>query len=160
ESAIGAEAAAQAIRHRERERSDLVASGSARARLLEIHPGILGHLLFVGFPFRTTDASGHSMAPQASATLRERNLAAHRGLGYGSVSGNYCSDKKASAVNGILGRGRNVVAEIVLPREVVQRRLRSSAEKMAELVIRKNLVGSTIAGALRSANAHYANMLL
>src|SRR5699024_9215073 len=32
--------------------------------------------------------------------------------------------------------------------------------KMAELVIRKNLVGSTVAGALRSANAHYANMLL
>ena len=31
---------------------------------------------------------------------------------------------------------------------------------MAELVIRKNLVGSTVAGALRSANAHYANMLL
>src|SRR5699024_1538233 len=74
--------------------------------------------------------------------------------------GNYCSDKKATAVNGILGRGRNVVAEIVLPHEVVQRRLRSSAEKMAELGIRKNLVGSTIAGALRSANAHYANMLL
>jgi hydroxymethylglutaryl-CoA reductase (NADPH) len=28
------------------------------------------------------------------------------------------------------------------------------------LNVRKNLVGSTIAGALRSANAHYANMLL
>ena len=63
-------------------------------------------------------------------------------------------------MNGIRGRGRNTIAEIVIPGEIVEKRLRSSAERIAELNVAKNLVGSTIAGALRSANAHYANMLL
>ncbi|NIP92967.1 MAG: hydroxymethylglutaryl-CoA reductase, partial [Akkermansiaceae bacterium] len=31
-------------------------------------------------------------------------------LRYVSISGNYCTDKKPSAVNGLLGRGKNVVA--------------------------------------------------
>jgi hydroxymethylglutaryl-CoA reductase (NADPH) len=53
-----------------------------------------------------------------------------------------------------------VVAEILLPHEVVERRLRTTARRIADLSVRKNLVGSTIAGAIRSANAHYANMLL
>lgn len=100
------------------------------------------------------------MVTQASDALMERILSWGLGLDYGSVSGNYCSDKKATAVNGILGRGRNVVADILLPHEVVERRLRTTAAKMTEIVVRKDLVGSTIAGALRSANAHYANMLL
>ena len=160
ESAIGAEAAAQAIRHRTRELESVVEAGSGHCRLIEIHPEIVGNLLFVRFAFRTNDASGHNMVTQASDSLMDTILSWQLGLDYGSVSGNYCSDKKATAVNGILGRGRNVVAEIVLPHEVVERRLRTSAEKMVELVVRKNLVGSTIAGALRSANAHYANMLL
>lgn len=160
ESAIGAEAAARAIRHRTPELESVVEAGSNHCRLIEIHPEIVGNLLFVRFAFRTNDASGHNMVTQASDSLMERILSWHLGLDYGSVSGNYCSDKKATAVNGILGRGRNVVAEILLPHEVVERRLRTTAEKMTEIVIRKDLVGSTIAGALRSANAHYANMLL
>ena len=160
ESAIGAEAASRAIRHRTPELEAVVEAGSNHCRLIEIHPEIVGNLLFVRFAFRTNDASGHNMVTQASDSLMERILSWTLGLDYGSVSGNFCSDKKATAVNGILGRGRNVVAEILLPHEVVERRLRSTAEKMTEIVIRKDLVGSTIAGALRSANAHYANMLL
>mgnify|MGYP002738823541 CR=1 FL=1 len=42
-------------------------------------------------------------------------------LRYGSISGNYCSDKKATAINGILGRGKHVVTEAVIPRAVVER---------------------------------------
>lgn len=160
DSAITAEAAAQGIRHRLAELEAVVEAGSKHARLIEIHPEVVGNLLFVRFAFRTNDASGHNMVTAASDALMERILSWDLGLGYGSVSGNFCSDKKATAVNGIRGRGRNVVAEILLPHEVVERRLRSTAAKMTDIVVRKNLVGSTIAGALRSANAHYANMLL
>src|SRR5690606_6991675 len=82
------------------------------------------------------------------------------GLRYESVSGNYCTDKKATAVNGILGRGKTVVTEILIPREVVERRLHTTAAKVTQLNIRKNLIGTNLAGGLRSANAHFANMLL
>jgi len=158
--AVVAEHGAGIIRDRFGELQELVASGSRHARLIEAHPEVVGNLLFVRFAFRTGDASGHNMVTNASDALMERILSWNIGLEYGSISGNFCSDKKATAVNGILGRGRNVVAEVLLPHEVVERRLRSTAREMVDLVVRKNLVGSTIAGALRSANAHYANMLL
>jgi hydroxymethylglutaryl-CoA reductase (NADPH) len=79
---------------------------------------------------------------------------------YGSISANFCTDKKVSAVNGILGRGKNLVCESIIPRKLVERYLKSTPEKMIELNVRKNLIGTALAGGLRSANAHYANMLL
>src|SRR5699024_7344288 len=39
-------------------------------------------------------------------------------------------------------------------------RLHTSAAKIAELNVRKNMIGTLLAGGIRSANAHYANMLL
>ncbi|PRI11421.1 hydroxymethylglutaryl-CoA reductase [Leucobacter massiliensis] len=160
EGAVGADAAARTIRDRLPELQEVVAAGSRHAQLLEAHPEVVGNLLFVRFAFLTGDASGHNMVTNASDALMQRILSWGLGVDYGSISGNFCSDKKATAVNGILGRGRNVVAEMLLPHEVVERRLRTTATRIAELAVRKNLVGSTIAGAIRSANAHYANMLL
>lgn len=139
---------------------EVVGAGSRFARLEEIHPEIVGNLLFLRFALTTGDASGHNMVTQAAEQLMERILSWGLDLEYGSISGNYCSDKKATAVNGVLGRGRNVVAEILIPHEIVAKQLRSSAAEITQLVLRKNYVGSTIAGAIRSANAHYANMLL
>lgn len=160
ENAVVAEHAAGLVAERFEELQQVVSQGSRHARLIEAHPEIVGNLLFIRFAFHTGDASGHNMATKASDALMQHILAWNIGLEYGSISGNFCSDKKATAVNGILGRGRNVVAEMLIPHEVVERRLRTTAKQMVDLVVRKNLVGSTIAGALRSANAHYANMLL
>jgi hydroxymethylglutaryl-CoA reductase (NADPH) len=52
------------------------------------------------------------------------------------------------------------VAEAVIPREVCAKLLRTTPEKMAEINLKKNLIGTMLAGGLRSANAHFANMLL
>ncbi|WP_147915247.1 hydroxymethylglutaryl-CoA reductase [Ruania zhangjianzhongii] len=160
DGAASAHRAATEIRARFAELAEVVTGSSRFARLLEAHPEIVGNLLFVRFAFSTGDASGHNMATAAAESLMERILSWNLDLEYGSISGNYCSDKKATAVNGVLGRGRNVVAEILIPHDVVRTTLRSDAQRITDLVVRKNLVGSTIAGALRSANAHYANMLL
>ncbi|SEC55703.1 3-hydroxy-3-methylglutaryl-coenzyme A reductase [Paramicrobacterium humi] len=138
----------------------VVAETSRFAHLLEVNHQIVGNLLFLRFEFSTGDASGHNMVTLASDKLMAHILGADRSLSYGSISGNYCTDKKASAVNGILGRGKNVVTEILIPEEILRRRLRTSAQKMADLNVRKNLIGGAVAGSLRSANAHYANMLL
>lgn len=138
-----------------------VVSGSSRfARLIDLHGQIAGNLLFVRFELTTGDASGHNMVTLAAERLQDFILREYPQLRYGSISGNFCSDKKPTAVNGILGRGKNVVAEIVLPRAVVSRWLRSTPEKIVTLNVRKNLIGTLLAGGLRAANAHYANMLL
>ncbi|WP_166986129.1 hydroxymethylglutaryl-CoA reductase [Canibacter zhoujuaniae] len=152
--------AARVLEARFDELAAVVSRQSRFAKLIEVHPEIVGNMLFTRFAFTTGDASGHNMVTAAAESLMAEILSWDLGLSYGSISGNYCSDKKATAVNGILGRGKSCVAEITLPREIVVNRLRSTPEKIVELVVQKNLVGSTIAGALRSANAHYANMLL
>ncbi|GMA30179.1 hydroxymethylglutaryl-CoA reductase [Litorihabitans aurantiacus] len=138
----------------------VVATSSRFARLIDMHVQIVGDLLFLRLELTTGDASGHNMVTLAGERLMDHILATIPGVRYVSPSGNYCIDKKASAVNGILGRGKNVVTEILLPREVVERRLRTSAAAVEKLNVRKNLIGSILAGSLRSANAHYANMLL
>lgn len=158
--AVDAQIAAQAIEDRLDELREVVSAGSRHAKLLEAHSEIVGNLLFVRFAFTTGDASGHNMVTNAADALMARILSWGLPIEYGSISGNYCSDKKATAVNGVLGRGRSVVAEILIPHDLVRKMLRSDAQRITDLVVRKNFVGSTIAGAIRSANAHYANMLL
>ena len=160
EDAAQALAALRSVQSRLAELQDLVAAQSRHTRLIEMDDEIVGNLLYLRFAFTTGDASGHNMVTQASDALLTRILEWEPSLRYGSVSGNFCTDKKASAVNGILGRGRHAIAEILLPEQILRRFLRSSAERIADLNVRKNLVGGTIAGSLRSANAHYANMLL
>lgn len=147
----------------DRRRDDMqavVAQASRYAKLIDLHVQYAGNLLFVRFEFTTGDASGHNMVTLASDNLMPWILQQYPELRYGSISGNYCSDKKATAVNGILGRGKNVVTEMLIPRNVVKERLKTTPEQIADLNVRKNLVGTTLAGGLRTANAHYANMLL
>lgn len=158
--AASAAAASRAILDRMPELDAAVRSTSRHARLIDVHTEIVGDLLFVRFAFTTGDASGHNMATHASEALMDLILGWDLAVEYGSISGNYCTDKKVSAVNGVLGRGRSVVADILIPHDLVGDALRSTSADITDLVTRKNLVGSTLAGSLRSANAHYANMLL
>jgi hydroxymethylglutaryl-CoA reductase (NADPH) len=138
----------------------IVSKTSRFAKLLNMHAQIVGSLLFLRFELHTGDAAGHNMVTLASEHLLEWILNQYPELRYVSISGNFCSDKKVSAVNGILGRGKNVVAEIVIPRNLCTRYLKTTPEKIIDLNIKKNLLGNIVAGGLRTANAHFANMLL
>jgi hydroxymethylglutaryl-CoA reductase (NADPH) len=139
---------------------EVVGTTSRFAKLIDLHSQIAGNLLFIRFEFTTGDASGHNMVTLASDALMNRILELCPELKYESVSGNYCTDKKATGVNGILGRGKYVIAELTIPEKLVNKYLKSTPEKIVQLNIRKNLIGTMLAGGLRSANAHYANMLL
>ncbi|MFD4374836.1 hydroxymethylglutaryl-CoA reductase [Streptomyces sp. NPDC058486] len=152
--------AAQLIRERIEELRHVVRQTSRFARLLDVRCEIVADLLFVRFELSTGDASGHNMVTLAADALQAHILRTVPGTSYCSISANYCTDKKASAVNGILGRGKNVVTEILVPRRVVTDVLHTTASRIARLNIRKNLIGTSLAGAVRTANAHYANMLL
>nr|AHX39392.1 hypothetical protein wt6.15c [Streptomyces sp. WT6] len=152
--------AARAVEERLGELRALTRTTSRYAELLAVRHEICGPLLFLRFEFTTGDASGHNMVTLAADTLLTHLLSTVSAIRYGSISANYCSDKKATAINGILGRGKNVSAEILIPRAVVTSRLRTSAARVEHLNNGKNLIGTLLAGGIRSANAHYANMLL
>ncbi|MFJ6614022.1 hydroxymethylglutaryl-CoA reductase [Streptomyces sp. NPDC091289] len=152
--------AARAVDARFDELREVVRTCSRYAELIGVRHEITANLLFIRFEFTTGDASGHNMATLASDALLKHLLQTVPGISYGSISGNYCTDKKATAINGILGRGKNVVTELLVPRDVVAGVLRTSAAKIVQLNIRKNMLGTLLAGGIRSANAHFANMLL
>ena len=139
---------------------DIVRTCGRFVELIGFHHEITANLLFLRFSFTTGDASGHNMATLAADALLKHILDTIPGISYGSISGNYCTDKKATAINGILGRGKNVVTELVVPREIVHDRLHTTAAAIAQLNVHKNMIGTLLAGGIRSANAHYANMLL
>lgn len=129
-------------------------------RLIDCYFEIVGNLLFLRFSFEVGDASGHNMATKAADLLINHLLNQYQQLSYGSISANLCTDKKPSAINAILGRGKKIVADILIPQKICQTLLKTSAEKITQLNLEKNLIGSTLAGSIRSANAHFANMLL
>lgn len=139
---------------------EIISASSRFAKLIDMNAQIVGSLLYLRFELLTGDASGHNMVTLASDHMLEWILKKYPVLRYVSISGNYCSDKKVSAVNGILGRGKNVIAEVTISRHLCQRYLKTTPEKIIDLNIKKNLLGNIIAGGLRTANAHFANMLL
>ncbi|MBN1268155.1 MAG: hydroxymethylglutaryl-CoA reductase [Kiritimatiellae bacterium] len=161
--APGAEEAVRVVAALQERRADLAAAAEASsrfARFLDFHTQIVGNLLYLRLEMQTGDAAGHNMVTAAADRLIAWLLEQYPELKYVSVSGNYCTDKKPSAVNGILGRGRSVIAEAVIARAICEKHLKTTPEKVADLNLKKNLLGTCIAGGLRSANAHFANMLL
>jgi hydroxymethylglutaryl-CoA reductase (NADPH) len=138
----------------------IVAVSSKHAKLIDVHVRIVASMLFVRFAFQTGEASGHNMTTIAADKIAAAIVTKFPTLRYLSVSGNYCTDKKASSVNAILGRGKSVVAELLLSRKILKDALHTTPEAMVELNIKKNLIGSIVSGGVQTANAHYANMLL
>jgi len=149
-----------ALRERQTELAAQAAATSRFARLLDWRHQIVGNLIYLRLEMLTGDAAGHNMVTRAADQILDWLSREFPALKYVSVSGNYCSDKKAGAVNGILGRGKYVVAELTVPRRICARYLKTTPEKIADLNLKKNLIGTMLAGGIRSANAHFANMLL
>ena len=138
----------------------VTSESSSFTKLKDWHVQIVANLIYIRFAFTTGGAAGHNMATKAAEMLQQWLLDKYPKLKYVSVSGNYCVDKKNSAVNGILGRGKYVIAEVLIPHELCKTELKTTPEKIVDLNIKKNLLGSIISGGVRTANAHFANMLL
>lgn len=136
---------------------DAVAGTTKHGKLVRIDKYPDGRNLFLRFAFETGDAMGMNMATIASEAVC-RLIEKETGAVMISVSGNMCSDKKPAAINMINGRGKTVVAESRIPKEIVESKLHATAAQITDTNNRKNLVGSSMAGTL-GANAHAANMV-
>jgi hydroxymethylglutaryl-CoA reductase (NADPH) len=137
----------------------IIESTSRFAKFHDIHLESAGRLVYVRFSITTGDAAGHNMVTKACDELAQW-ICAQFETTYVSVSANYCSDKKATAINGILGRGKSVSSEILISRKTCETILKTTPEKLIDLNFKKNWMGTMLAGGIRSANAHFANTLL
>jgi hydroxymethylglutaryl-CoA reductase (NADPH) len=148
------------IKNNEKNIADAVRKTGNFAVLKNVFTENVGRLLYVRIGVGTGNASGHNMVTQAADAVINLIVSECENIKYVSVSGNYCVDKKVSAINGILGRGKRVSAEMTVSRNICRKILKTTPEKIIDLNVKKNLIGSALAGGVRSANSHYANAVL
>jgi len=127
-------------------------------KLLKIDPVVVvGRYLYPRFVFKTGDSMGMNMV--TIATENALNLLTHKtGAHVVALSGNLCVDKKPSSLNLIEGRGKTLVAEVIMPKKIVENKLKTTTDAIVEVNTSKNLIGSAISGSI-GFNSHYANMI-
>lgn len=133
------------------------ASTSRHLSLLNVDTQINGTELYIRFSFDTSEAMGMNMVTIATDKLvhlleKECNITCI------AVAGNFDIDKKPAWLNSIKGRGKSGWAELIATQESVARILKTTPEKIVEVVRSKCWAGSMLSGAL-GFNAHFANIV-
>lgn len=136
-------------------------STSRFARLQHLKTALAGTYLYIRFKTTTGDAMGMNMISKGveKALNIMSTECGFSDMAIISVSGNFCTDKKSAAINWIDGRGKSIVAEAIIPGDVVRSVLKSDVNALVELNTSKNLIGSAMAGSLGGFNAHASNIL-
>ena len=106
----------------------VVKTSSRTARLIEIEQYIVANMLYSRFCYTTGDAAGQNMTGKATLFACEWIRANHPLKPRFLLSGNTDTDKKHSMMNMIQTRGKRVVAEFVLKKDVAKKLLRIDTE--------------------------------
>ncbi|OGM21269.1 hydroxymethylglutaryl-CoA reductase (NADPH) [Candidatus Woesebacteria bacterium RIFCSPHIGHO2_01_FULL_38_9b] len=126
--------------------------------LLSINPFVAGRNVFLRFVFDTQDAMGMNMVTLACDHVIKNYIEKETNIPCIALSGNLCTDKKASWMNKIEKRGYSVHAEVTIPEKIVKEVLKTNPRDFVDINTRKNLIGSALAGSL-GFNAHHANII-
>ncbi|MBN1432778.1 MAG: hydroxymethylglutaryl-CoA reductase (NADPH) [Methanomicrobiaceae archaeon] len=132
-------------------------STTSHGKLLDILCFVTGTNVYARIEFFTGDAMGMNMVTIASEKVAAK-IQEETGVVLVALSGNMCTDKKPSAANVVLGRGKTVVAGVFLPDELITSTFKTDSRTMTEVNMRKNLIGSARAVSL-GFNSHAANII-
>lgn len=126
-------------------------------KLLYITQFAVGPLRYLRFNYTTGDAAGQNMAGKATYEACEWIAQNYPGHPTYFLSGNIETDKKHSQINSLLTRGKRVVAEARIPRELMRRYLHIDTADLAR-AREIQMTGAFMAGSA-SNGAHAANAL-
>ena len=125
-------------------------------RLRDIEQYSAGRILFTRFNYTTGDAAGQNLSGKATAAACVWILANYPDeLEHFFLESNFATDKKSSQVNMLRTRGKRVVAEAVIPNDLVKSIMRSDTELMFKARQVSNL-GGFMSG-VNNNGAHSAN---
>lgn len=135
-----------------------VRNASRFAELVDLQPVIAGKEVYLSFMYTTGDAAGQNMV-----TLTTDHLVRHL-LEQSPVKpqawfieGNMSGDKKATHLSFQSARGKKVIADVTVPRELVVKYLHCEPEQIFKYW-QVAIVGSLQAGSI-GMQGHYANAL-
>jgi hydroxymethylglutaryl-CoA reductase (NADPH) len=137
----------------------MLAGGTTRhGRLVDVRSTVVGNFVYLHCDFTTGDAAGQNMV-----TIATEAICAHIATAspveprHIMVEANLSGDKKATARSFVEGRGKRVSADVVIPADLMRRRLRTTPQHMSRSG-RMSGVGAVLSGAL-GMQGHYANAL-
>ena len=143
--------------------SDEFLKSASFAKLREVKAYTAGRYVHIRFRSGSGAAMGMNMITIASKSAvdamipkvkKELNL----DVTFISESGNMCTDKKPAYIDVLEGRGFSVIADVIIPRKIIEEEFRVEPETIVELNKAKCFQGSALAGS-HGFNAHIGNVL-
>jgi hydroxymethylglutaryl-CoA reductase (NADPH) len=136
----------------------VTASQTHHGQLLDMMTHVEGNHVYLIFAFHPGDAAGQNMVTFISAAICSDILERTPiQPSYWFLESNMSGDKKATAMSFLQTRGRNVTAEALLPRRLVERALRTTPERMEDYW-RMSFVAGVQTGSI-GVSGHIANGL-
>ncbi len=136
----------------------VVAGVTSHGQLISARPVIEGNHVYIDLRYKTEDASGQNMVTFASEAICKIILE-HTPVepSYWFLEGNFSGDKKATTQT--LGdvRGKRVVADARIPRELVCQQLHTTPDRMVDYWY-ASAIGGVMSGST-GIQGHYANGL-
>jgi hydroxymethylglutaryl-CoA reductase (NADPH) len=134
-----------------------IASRETRhGRLLDMMTHVEANHVYLIFAYHTGDAAGQNMVTFCTSAIC-RDILERTPVQpmYWFLESNMSGDKKATAMSFLQGRGRNVTAEVRLPRDLVTNGLRTTPERMSDYW-RMSFVAGVQTGSI-GVSGHIAN---
>jgi hydroxymethylglutaryl-CoA reductase (NADPH) len=155
DSAVEARDFVKWVRENERKIAEEAEATSSVAKLQYIDAYLASKFAYLRFNYSTGDAAGQNMVGRATFAACGWILDNYQGIRHFYLESNLATDKKASQVNIMHTRGKRVVAEAVIKRNVLIEHMRVEPEA---LFYHSNVanVGAILSGANNN-GAHSAN---
>src|SRR5829696_490587 len=155
EDARGARAFGEWLDEHFDEIREVAESTTRSGRLQDIEKYSASRILYTRFNYTTGDAAGQNMTGKATQAACRWIVEHYPGIEHYFLESAFATDKKHSQVNMLRTRGKRVIAEALIPDDVLRRVMRSNSELMYRARQVSNL-GGFMSG-VNNNGAHSAN---